>query len=139
MAIERRQRDREALRRLFDGDFWITQQGFGDGEVLGRKRGRPTPYPAPRSGRIEPGAGALAEHAALELGERAEDMVSTAAEKPATGRRNSLPLGDPELMLGRGARLPAASGGRDRERRRCEALMGWRAAARPPADATDFE
>jgi hypothetical protein len=33
------------------------------------------------------------------------DLVSTAAENPATGRRNSLPLGDPELMLGRDARL----------------------------------
>ena len=38
-------------------------------------------------------------------GDGCTPTVSTAAEKPATGRRNSLPLGDPELMLGRGARL----------------------------------
>ena len=60
--------------QLDHGDLGILQHGLGGGEVLGHEGRRPATQTATRSGCLQAGQGALADDAALELGERGEDV-----------------------------------------------------------------
>ncbi len=58
---------------LLHGEVRVREQGLGHLQVLVCEGAR-TPAPAPGSGGLKPGAGALAHHGALELGQGREEV-----------------------------------------------------------------
>jgi len=87
VAVEGGRRDAEAARYVFDSDFTIAQQGLRRSQVFGGE-GRGAPAETAASFRcVQAGPSALADHAALELGERPKDMEDQlAARAPSVDR-----------------------------------------------------
>ena len=74
MAVEGRGRHAQALGDLDHGDLGIEQQSLGRGQVLGLEGRGPATSTATRPCCLQAGQGALADDAALELGQGREDV-----------------------------------------------------------------
>ena len=69
VAVKSRRRDAEAVRYVFDSDFRIAQQSLCRSQVFGGEGRRAPAETAASFRRVQAGAGALADDAALELGQ----------------------------------------------------------------------